>query len=59
MLSWGMGWSGGAALAGALVRWIGTVPAVELLALVPVLAVAVAWSSPRRVLEERTVAVAT
>lgn len=46
-------------LAGALVRWIGTVPTVELLALVPVLAVAVAWSSPRRVLEERTVAVAT
>lgn len=48
MLSWGVGWTGGALLAGVLVVPLGIVPTMQLLALAPVLAVVVAWTSPLR-----------
>lgn len=59
MLSWGMGWTGGAFLAGALVGWLGTVPTLELLAVAPVLAAVLAWSSPLRASDEQPGVLAT
>ncbi|MGN6299864.1 MAG: MFS transporter [Angustibacter sp.] len=48
MLSWGVGWTGGAVLAGGLAAHLGTRPALVLMAAFSVPAVAVAWSSPLR-----------
>jgi MFS family permease len=48
MLSWGLGWTGGALVAGILVGWLGTVGTMELLAVAPVVGVVVAWTSPLR-----------
>ncbi len=48
MLSWGVGWTGGAFLAGAVVDLLGLVPTLYLLAATAVLSVVVAWSSPLR-----------
>ena len=46
MLAWGMGWTGGAFLAGVLVGWLGLVPTLVVLSSTGVLATAVAWTSP-------------
>lgn len=48
MLSWGLGWTGGALLAGILVGALGTVATMEVLASFGVVAVLVAWTSPLR-----------
>jgi len=48
MLSWGVGWTGGAFLAGAVVDLLGLVPTLYVLAATAVLSVVVAWSSPLR-----------
>lgn len=48
MLSWGLGWTGGAVLAGVLVGALGTVATMEVLASFGVVAVLVAWTSPLR-----------
>jgi len=48
MLAWGMGWTGGAFLAGALVGWLGLVPTLVTLSLTQVVATVVAWTSPLR-----------
>jgi hypothetical protein len=48
MLAWGMGWTGGAFVAGALVGWLGLVPTLVALSLLHVLATVVAWTSPLR-----------
>ncbi|GAB3597725.1 MFS transporter [Angustibacter peucedani] len=48
MLSWGLGWTGGAAVAGALAAHLGTRPALVVMASLTVPAVAVAWTSPLR-----------
>jgi MFS family permease len=50
MLAWGLGWTGGAFLAGALVGWLGLVPTLVLLSLTGVAATVVAWTSPLRVM---------
>ena len=44
----GLGWTGGAFLAGALVGWLGLVPTLFVLASTGVLATVVAWTSPLR-----------
>ena len=59
MLSWGVGWTGGAVLAGVLVGWLGTVATMEVAAVVPVLAVVVAWASPLRARDEPATVTAT
>jgi hypothetical protein len=48
MLAWGMGWTGGAFLAGVLVGWLGLVPTLVALSLMQVVATVVAWTSPLR-----------
>jgi hypothetical protein len=48
MLAWGMGWTGGAFLAGVLVGWLDLVPTLVVLSSTGVLAAAVAWTSPLR-----------
>ena len=48
MLSWGLGWTGGALLAGLLVGALGTVATMEVLACFALVAVVVAWTSPLR-----------
>jgi MFS family permease len=48
MLAWGMGWTGGAFVAGALVGWLGLVGTLVVLSLTHVVAVVVAWTSPLR-----------
>ena len=48
MLAWGMGWTGGAFLAGVLVGWLGLVPTLVVLSSTGLLATAVAWTSPLR-----------
>lgn len=48
MLSWGLGWTGGALLAGAVVDVMGLRPTMLAFALVQVLAVVIAWVSPWR-----------
>jgi hypothetical protein len=48
MLAWGMGWTGGAFLAGAAVHLIGLRPTLLVFAFASVAAVAVAWTSPLR-----------
>ena len=48
MLAWGMGWTGGAFLAGVLVGWLGLVPTLVVLSSTGILATAVAWTSPLR-----------
>ena len=48
MLSWGLGWTGGALLAGVLVGFLGTVATMEVLASFGVVAALVAWGSPLR-----------
>jgi predicted MFS family arabinose efflux permease len=48
MLSWGVGWTGGAMLGGALRTVIGIHPAMFALAGLTVIATAVAWVSPLR-----------
>jgi MFS family permease len=46
MLAWGMGWTGGALVAGVLVGWFGLVPTLVVLSSTGVLATVVAWTSP-------------
>lgn len=48
MLAWGLGWTGGAFAASAVVGLLGTVTTMEVLALGFVVATAVAWTSPLR-----------
>lgn len=48
MLSWGLGWTGGAVLAGVLVGFLGIVGTMEALAAFGLVAVLVAWTSPLR-----------
>ena len=48
MLSWGVGWTGGTALAGAVVGLAGLVPTLFAFASVSLLSVLVAWTSPLR-----------
>jgi hypothetical protein len=48
MLAWGLGWTGGAFVAGALVGWLGLVPTLVVLSSTGVLAAVVAWTSPLR-----------
>jgi hypothetical protein len=48
MLAWGMGWTGGAFLAGVLVGWLGLVTTLVVLSTSQVLATVVAWTSPLR-----------
>jgi hypothetical protein len=48
MLARGLGWSGGAILAGALSNITGLRAALVTMALVPLIGVAVAWTSPSR-----------
>ena len=48
MLSWGIGWTGGALLSGILVDPLGLRPTALAFASVAVLAAAFAWSSPLR-----------
>ncbi|MEJ7833341.1 MAG: MFS transporter [Nocardioides sp.] len=48
MLSWGMGWTGGAFLAGALVGLLGLVATLEAMSAMIAVAVVVAWTSPLR-----------
>ena len=49
MLSWGIGWTGGAFLAGAVVTFLGLRATLFVFALASVAAVVVAWTSPLRV----------
>ncbi len=49
MLSWGIGWTGGAFLAGAVVPLLGLRATLFVFALASVAAVVVAWTSPLRV----------
>ena len=49
MLSWGIGWTGGAFLAGAVVPFLGLRATLFVFALASVAAVVVAWTSPLRV----------
>ena len=48
MLSWGVGWTGGAVVGGALGTLIGVRPAIVVMAAVSFIAVALAWTSPLR-----------
>ena len=48
MLSWGLGWTGGAFLAGVVVGPLGLRPTMLAFALVTVVAAAFAWFSPLR-----------
>ena len=48
MLSWGMGWTGGAFLAGLAVHGLGLRPALFAFGCASLVAVAVAWTSPLR-----------
>ena len=48
MLSWGLGWTGGAVLAGGLAAHLGTRAALVLMASFTAPAVVVAWASPLR-----------
>ncbi len=48
MLAWGMGWTGGAFLAGVLVGWLGLVPTLVVLSSTGAVATVVAWTSPLR-----------
>jgi hypothetical protein len=48
MLAWGLGWTAGAATAGALASVIGLRSALHILTGVGLLAVVVAWTSPLR-----------
>lgn len=61
MLSWGMGWTGGAFLAGVLVGPLGLVATLEVMSSMITVAVVVAWTSPlrRAASEQATAAVAT
>jgi hypothetical protein len=54
MLSWGLGWTGGAFGAGGWVGWLGLVTTLLVLALTQVAAVVVAWTSPLRGMVLRT-----
>jgi hypothetical protein len=53
MLSWGVGWTAGAVLGGALGHVIGIRPALVVMTSIGFVAVAVAWTSPLRVLASR------
>lgn len=55
MLSWGLGWTGGAVLAGGLAAHLGTRTALVVMASFTVPAVAVAWWSPLRTPAQPTV----
>ncbi|HET6651979.1 MAG TPA: MFS transporter [Nocardioides sp.] len=46
MLSWGLGWTGGAFLAGVLSRWLGLQGTLFAVTAVAFVGVAVAWTSP-------------
>jgi len=48
MLSWGLGWTGGAVLAGVLSSRIGLPRALVAMTLLSVPAVVLAWTSPLR-----------
>jgi predicted MFS family arabinose efflux permease len=48
MLAWGLGWTAGAAAAGALASLVGVRSALHVLTCVGLLAVLVAWTSPLR-----------
>ena len=48
MLSWGLGWTGGAFLAGALVDWLGLFGTLVVMSMTGPIATAVAWTSPLR-----------
>ena len=48
MLAWGVGWTGGSALAGVVVGLIGLVPTLFVFASTGVASVVVAWTSPLR-----------
>jgi MFS family permease len=48
MLAWGMGWTGGAFLAGVLVGRLGLVGTLVVLSATEVVATVVAWASPLR-----------
>ncbi len=48
MLAWGLGWTGGAFLAGLVVSWWGLVATLVVLCGTQVLAAVVAWTSPLR-----------
>ncbi|MEO6509798.1 MAG: MFS transporter [Nocardioides sp.] len=48
MMSWGIGWTGGAFLAGVLVGWLGLETTLVVLSLTGVGAAVVAWTSPLR-----------
>jgi MFS family permease len=48
MLSWGVGWTGGAVVAGALAQQVGTQAALVVMASLTVPGVVVAWTSPLR-----------
>ena len=54
MLSWGLGWTGGAFLAGVLVGWLGLVPTLVVLSLTGVASTVVAWTSPLRLMVRET-----
>jgi hypothetical protein len=49
MLSWGVGWTGGSFLAGAVVGLIGLAPTLFVFASTAVVTVVVAWTSPLRI----------
>jgi MFS family permease len=56
MLSWGVGWTGGALLAGVLVGQLGLRTTMSAFACVNLLGVVVAWTSPlRRTADERPI----
>ena len=55
MLSWGLGWTGGAVLGGALGHLLGTRPALITMASIGLLSVVVAWTSPLRSVRSRSV----
>lgn len=55
MLSWGLGWTGGAVLGGALGHLLGTRPALVTMASIGLLSVVVAWTSPLRTARFRSV----
>jgi MFS family permease len=57
MLAWGFGWTAGAFVAGLLVGWIGLFATLVVLSLAEVVATAVAWTSPLRMMAD-TAAVA-
>jgi len=48
MLAWGVGWTGGAFLAGLLVTWLGLIPTLVVLSATQLVAALVAWTSPLR-----------